>query len=157
MWGGGQLADQVPSSQHRQQILEKVHALYIKWCEYVLASVGRGGLSAEGAASKVKAVFVFRAEPSGGPSPRCGVAQAPWWRITVNNCVVGCQRHLAWCWAGWGQPLPLEPGLKHSAMKGYTQKTRKRDSHWEHAKQREILQNITVFKLQRHKKGKQQR
>lgn len=49
----------------------------------------------EETASEVKAVFVFRAEPSGGPSPQRGVAQALWWRITVNNCAVGCQRHLA--------------------------------------------------------------
>lgn len=48
-----------------------------------------------GLGSEVKAVFVFRAEPSGGPSPQRGVAQALWWRITVNNCAVGCQRHLA--------------------------------------------------------------
>lgn len=32
--------------------------------------------------------------------PRGRGARALWWRITVNNCVVGCQEHLAWCWAG---------------------------------------------------------
>lgn len=50
---------------------------------------------AEETVSKVKAVFVLRAEPSGGPSPQRGLAQALWWWITVNNCAVGCQRHLA--------------------------------------------------------------
>lgn len=32
--------------------------------------------------------------------PRSRSAQALWWRITVNNCAVCCQEHLAWCWAG---------------------------------------------------------
>lgn len=89
---------------------------------------------------------MFRAEPSGGPSPRRRVAQAPWWRITVNNCVVGCQRHLAWRWAGRGQAGPAYTA--ESASWAWTealsqrgrQKKRKREIVRENMQKKEILQ-----------------
>lgn len=48
------------------------------------------GLESKGAAESSLCVGV---EPIGRP-PHSGGAQALWWRITVNNCAVGCQEHL---------------------------------------------------------------
>ncbi len=149
----GRAASQQFQGHMNKAILEKLYAQHMKWCKYVLVGVGgqEGALrSAEETAREVKAAFVFIAEPSGGPSPRHGVAQALWWRITVNNCAVGCQRHLAWCWAGRARlgphtqpPMPPEPGPKHSAMKEKRQRERERE------RERERWRLIHGWRLER--------
>lgn len=74
------------SRQGEEMLAEhlKVCDSHMNSCKYVLVSAEGSGRYA-----KVKEVFVFGAEPSGGP------CSGRYRGITVNSCVVGCQRHLA--------------------------------------------------------------